>query len=84
MQYRFKTPKECTFCIRLPAGLNYSGCAGAWDGIYTVVDYPDFRSVCKAIEKTIVKREKAHEKYMEDAYERHLEEGAEEYMSKFF
>jgi len=69
MQYRFKTPKECAWCIRLPEGLSYSGCIGAWDGIYSTVDYPDFGRVCKAIEKSIVKREAAYERHLKEEYE---------------
>lgn len=63
LRYTFKNPKECAWCIRLPAGLNYSGSIGSWEGIYSLVEYPDFEKVCKAIEASIVKREKAYEKY---------------------
>lgn len=63
IRYVFKTPKECAWCIRLPEGLFYSGLIGAWEGIHSVVDYPDFEKVCKAIEASIVKREKSYEKY---------------------
>jgi hypothetical protein len=76
MYYLFKAPKECAWCIRLPHGLSYSGCIGAWDGIYTRVDYPDFKRVCEAIEKSIVKREEAYEKQMQEDYEEYLKEQA--------
>jgi len=76
MYYLFKTPKECAWCIRLPEGLDYTGRVGAWDGIYTLVDYPNFKRVCKAIENSIVKREEAYERFLRDEYEAYLDEQA--------
>ena len=82
MKYQFKTPKECAFCVRLPAGLDYTGSIGAWTGIYSFrEDFPDFIAICEAIEEDIVEREIACE---EDAYEKYLEDSVEEYMQRFF
>ena len=70
----FKTPKACGWCACLPEGLCYSGRIGAWDGIYARVEYPNFNKVCESIEKSIVRREKAYEKKMQEDYERYLDE----------
>jgi len=70
----FKTPKSCGWCACLPEGLCYSGRIGAWDGIYARVEYPNFKKVCESIEKSIVRREKAYEKKMQEDYERYLDE----------
>ena len=78
--YKFKTPKECEFCERLPAGLDYAGSIGAWTGIYSFrEDFPDFIAVCKAIEEDIVERERAYQQD-EAAYEKYLIDSAEDYL----